>query len=81
MGKMLQLEGGDDPLPGPLGECHKCQGSITMSLLCSNDCPIFYKRIKVKKELTQKISQMKRLNSISPLACPSPLDCSHIYAK
>ena len=37
-----------------------------MDILCSNaDCPIFYKRRKVKKELEQKEKQIERLETIS----------------
>lgn len=33
-------------------ECQTCQGSLLQDILCTNrDCPIFYKRIKVKKDL------------------------------
>ena len=44
------------------GECQKCQGSNTMDILCSNaDCPIFYKRIKIKKDIEKKTKQVERL--------------------
>ncbi|ETO08884.1 hypothetical protein RFI_28502 [Reticulomyxa filosa] len=33
-------------------QCQRCQGSLTQEVLCSNrDCPIFYRRTKVKKDL------------------------------
>ncbi|RHY36464.1 hypothetical protein DYB30_002170 [Aphanomyces astaci] len=33
-------------------QCQNCQGSLHQDVLCSSrDCPIFYKRIKVQKEL------------------------------
>ena len=33
-------------------ECQRCQGSMNHDVLCSNcDCPIFYKRKKVQKDL------------------------------
>ena len=33
-------------------ECQRCQGSTHNDVLCSNcDCPIFYKRKKVQKDL------------------------------
>jgi DNA polymerase delta subunit 1 len=48
------------------GECQKCQGSVTMDILCSNvDCPIYYRRIKVKNELKNKKNQVHKLNLIS----------------
>jgi DNA polymerase delta subunit 1 len=49
------------------GECQKCQGSITMDVLCSNvDCPIYYKRIKVKKDQGRSAKQMERLTHLTP---------------
>eukprot|EP01083_Nonionella_stella_P014739 41328_1 len=41
-------------------QCQRCQGSLTQQVLCSNrDCPIFYKRTKVRKDLqeAQKLLQ------------------------
>ncbi|MCQ2816626.1 MAG: hypothetical protein MJ252_05085 [archaeon] len=33
-------------------QCQKCQSSIMQNILCQNkDCPIYYRRIKVKKDL------------------------------
>jgi len=44
----------------------KCQGNVTMDILCANyDCPIYYKRIKIKKDFYNKKSQMDRLNTLS----------------
>jgi len=35
-------------------QCQRCQGSLTQEVLCSNrDCPIFYKRTKVKKDMEE----------------------------
>jgi len=35
-------------------ECQRCQGSMFQEVLCSNhDCPIFYRRVKCKKDLDQ----------------------------
>ena len=35
-------------------QCQRCQGSLTQEVLCSNrDCPIFYKRTKVRKDLEE----------------------------
>jgi DNA polymerase delta subunit 1 len=43
-------------------ECQRCQGSISNEVLCVNrDCPIFYMRTKVKKELgplSEKLDQL-----------------------
>ena len=35
-------------------QCQRCQGSLTQEVLCSNrDCPIFYKRTKVAKDMEE----------------------------
>jgi DNA polymerase delta subunit 1 len=43
-------------------ECQRCQGSISNEVLCVNrDCPIFYMRTKVRKELgplSEKLDQL-----------------------
>ncbi|XP_057373980.1 DNA polymerase delta catalytic subunit-like [Daphnia carinata] len=42
-------------------ECQRCQGSLNEEVLCSNrDCPIFYMRTKVRKDLTEQNKLMKR---------------------
>ena len=42
-------------------ECQKCQGSIMQEIICQNkDCPIFYKRIKVRKDLEEIREKMER---------------------
>jgi len=44
----------------------KCQGSIAMEILCSNvDCPIYYKRLKVKNDLKSMRGQMDKLSTIA----------------
>eukprot|EP01006_Ploeotia_vitrea_P018090 TRINITY_DN49354_c0_g1_i1.p1 TRINITY_DN49354_c0_g1~~TRINITY_DN49354_c0_g1_i1.p1 ORF type:complete len:742 (-),score=417.38 TRINITY_DN49354_c0_g1_i1:127-2136(-) len=44
-------------------ECQRCQGSLHMEVLCSNSqCPIFYRRMKVKKELAQARTQLERFS-------------------
>lgn len=36
-----------------------------MEILCSNvDCPIYYKRIKVKKDIRVKINNFEKLKTI-----------------
>lgn len=45
-------------------ECQRCQGSIHNEVLCVNrDCPIFYMRTKVKKELGPLSGKLDRLRS------------------
>jgi len=42
-------------------ECQRCQGSLNEDILCSNrDCPIFYMRKKVQKDLTAQDKLMNR---------------------
>ena len=37
-----------------------------MDVLCSNaDCPIYYKRIKIKKDLGKKVKNMEEINELS----------------
>ncbi|CAD27015.1 DNA POLYMERASE DELTA CATALYTIC (LARGE) CHAIN [Encephalitozoon cuniculi GB-M1] len=45
-------------------ECQRCQGSIHNQVLCVNrDCPIFYMRTKVKKELVPLNDRLRKLRS------------------
>lgn len=46
-------------------ECQRCQGSMFQDVICtSRDCPIFYRRMKSKKELNQLTnSVISRLNA------------------
>ena len=42
-------------------ECQRCQGSTHHDVLCSNcDCPIFYKRKKVQKDLADAQDNLDR---------------------
>ncbi|OQR90444.1 DNA polymerase delta catalytic subunit [Achlya hypogyna] len=42
-------------------QCQNCQGSLHQEVLCtSRDCPIFYKRIKVQKELGEAQTALER---------------------
>ena len=46
-------------------ECQRCQGSICQEVLCSNrDCPIFYRREKVKKEMDYIKGELDKLAMI-----------------
>lgn len=43
-------------------ECQRCQGSICQEVLCTNrDCPIFYRREKVKKEMDYIKGELEKL--------------------
>ena len=47
-------------------ECQKCQGSNTEEILCENtDCPIYYRRIKVKNDIGLKKTQVQKLSAIA----------------
>lgn len=43
-------------------ECQRCQGSVCQEVLCTNrDCPIFYRREKVKKEMDHVRTELEKL--------------------
>ena len=48
-------------------QCQKCQGSNFQDIICQNDdCSIFYKKIKVRKDLiniTEKMKKFQELNN------------------
>ncbi|EDO17646.1 hypothetical protein Kpol_1004p20 [Vanderwaltozyma polyspora DSM 70294] len=42
-------------------QCQRCSGSLHNEVLCSNkNCDIFYMRVKVKKELQEKVEQLSK---------------------
>jgi DNA polymerase delta subunit 1 len=44
-------------------ECQRCQGSVCNEVLCSNrDCPIFYRREKVKKDIKELMSEIDKFS-------------------
>ena len=46
-------------------QCQRCQGSILQDIICQNrDCPIFYRRFKVKKDLKMMNEIMERFNEV-----------------
>lgn len=46
-------------------ECQRCQGSVCQEVLCTNkDCPIFYRREKVKKEMDYSKTELDKLAMI-----------------
>ena len=46
--------------------CQRCQGSLHMDVLCtSRDCPIFYRRKKVQKDLNEAMGQLDRFDATS----------------
>lgn len=58
LGHVRQFEQGYSKL---WTQCQRCQGSLHQEILCSSrDCPIFYRRVKVQKDLRraqQKLDQ------------------------
>lgn len=47
-------------------QCQRCQGSLIQDVICQNkDCPIFYKRIKIQKELKECSDKLARFNDKS----------------
>lgn len=47
-------------------QCQSCQGSLHQEVICtSKDCPIFYRRIKVHKELGEAEGTMERFTMAS----------------
>jgi DNA polymerase delta subunit 1 len=46
-------------------QCQRCQGSLHQDVLCtSRDCPVFYMRKKVQKDLKEHQEQLDRFGSI-----------------
>lgn len=44
-------------------QCQRCQGSLHQDVLCaSRDCPIFYRRMKVQKELGEAQTTLERFS-------------------
>jgi len=42
-------------------QCQRCSGSLHQDVLCTNrDCPIFYRRKKVQKDLKESVGVMQR---------------------
>lgn len=45
-------------------QCQRCQGSLHQDVLCSSrDCPIFYRRKKVQKELAEAHTTLERFST------------------
>ena len=45
-------------------ECQRCQGSLHQDILCtSRDCPIFYMRKKVQKDMEANVKVLERFDT------------------
>lgn len=45
-------------------ECQRCQGSMHEEVLCTNsDCPIFYRRQKIRMELDSQTKKILRFGN------------------
>ncbi|EJD34100.1 putative delta DNA polymerase [Auricularia subglabra TFB-10046 SS5] len=46
-------------------QCQHCQGSLHQDVLCSNrDCPIFYRRTKVQREVEDSVALLSRFDGV-----------------
>eukprot|EP00871_Galdieria_phlegrea_P003137 jgi/Galph1/3824/GphlegSOOS_G2464.1 len=46
-------------------QCQRCMGSICQDILCSNsDCPIFYRRRKIQKDLEDSARNLQRFHNL-----------------
>ena len=44
-------------------QCQRCQGAIHCEVICSNkDCPIFYMRMKARKDLQDREKELRRFD-------------------
>jgi DNA polymerase delta subunit 1 len=44
-------------------QCQRCQGSVHAEVLCtSRDCPIFYRRMKGRKDVVDGVKELERFN-------------------
>lgn len=47
-------------------QCQRCQGSLHQDVLCtSRDCPIFYRRKKVQKDLNEAQATLSRFADLA----------------
>lgn len=45
-------------------ECQRCQGSLHQEVLCENkDCPIFYMRMKARKDIVKQAEELQKWDS------------------
>ena len=47
-------------------QCQRCQGSLHQDVLCtSRDCPIFFRRARIRKDAASAAENMKRINEVA----------------
>ncbi|XP_026190988.1 DNA polymerase delta catalytic subunit [Cyclospora cayetanensis] len=62
--KVIQMQGLEKEHADLWTECQRCQGSLIQDVICVNrDCPIFYRRAKVKKEVSVLDETLQRLHA------------------
>lgn len=62
--KVLQMQISEKEHSDLWTECQRCQGSLHQDVICVNrDCPIFYRRAKVKKEVAALEEIVERLHA------------------
>jgi len=65
MQQLVTLRGLEDQFSQAWTQCQRCQGSVHQTVLCtSRDCPIFYRRMKIKKDLNDVKEVIERWNNI-----------------
>ena len=64
--KLQEVNEHEDVFASLWTQCQRCQGSLHQDVICSNrDCPIFYKRKKVQKDLKDAQEALDRYAYIS----------------
>ena len=59
--KQAKVQGYESMSAKLWSQCQRCQGTMHSDILCSNtDCPIFYMRVKAKKNLTEATEALKK---------------------
>lgn len=85
MSTMNQVRDCEDLFNKAWAECQRCQGSMHHDVLCtSRDCPIFYRRKKIQKDLNEATESLSRFTlmaeedtrSMQSSASCSSCDCA-----
>jgi len=63
MNKLRELQAYEQTFARLWTQCQRCQGSLHTDVLCTSaDCPIFYRRKKVQKDLAQVQEELQRFS-------------------